>query len=453
MMKFKSLTIRIWFIISVIIFTIVLVVSLAFAFIINRNDEDKAMHSLDLTHQLVLQTLTGNNFNHDIIGFVNHQGTFHFLFDKRNKQISLIQDDKHEPSKNDIHDADKMKPDQPLMMKMSNLITTNAHQSLKETINNQAYLIEISQIRDQMFLISYLPLNDGQNLPQIFLIGILVILFSLPLSKVIANNLAKPLKQLEGYTKRIANKEWDHEIELTSRDEIGRLAKAMKEMKEALKMADEEEKKFLQSISHDLKTPVMVIMSYAQAIIDGMYEDSAEDSAAVIKNEAIRLEKKIKQVLYLNTLDYVLGNDKEKEDVYLDKLLAYLMANFQAVNPKLTWELNIEAKPAVMLGNPDRIRVSIENILENQLRYAKNLIHVSLKDAGPSWLIEIRNDGPLISEKDLNQIFKSLYKGDKGNFGLGLSISHKIINFYQGSIKVENRNGQVCFSISYPKNE
>ena len=193
-------------------------------------------------------------------------------------------------------------------------------------------------------------------------------------------------------------------------------------------------------------------MSYAQAIIDGMYEDSAEESASIIQNEAIRLEKKIKQILYLNTLDYVLDNDKDKQEVYLDKLLTYLTSNFQAVNSGLTWDLNIEAKPAIMLGNPDRIRVSIENILENQLRYAKNRIQVALIDSESFWKIEIKNDGPLISEKDLNQIFKSLYKGDKGNFGLGLSISHKIIQFYHGKIEAENRNGQVCFTISYPKN-
>jgi two-component system sensor histidine kinase CssS len=440
---------RIWFIISVIIFTIVLVISLAFTFIMKGSDEGKAMHMLHLSHQLVLTSVTENQFNRDIIGFVTHQGTYHFVFDKNNGQINFItghdeNDEKHKSDKPPL-------TDKPLAVKMSHLITNNDHQSLKKTIDHQTYLIEINHVKDQSFLISYQSLDDTQNLPEIILIGFLVILLSLPLSKVIAKNIAKPLKQLEGYTKRIANKEWDHDLDLKSEDEIGRLAKAMKEMKEALKLADEEEKKFLQSISHDLKTPVMVIMSYAQAIIDGMYEDSAEESAAIIKKEAIRLEKKIKQVLYLNTLDYVLDNDKEKEDVYLDKLLTYLIANFQAVNADLSWKLNIETKPAVILGNPDRIRVSIENILENQLRYAENTIQVSLKDSGSSWMIEIRNDGHLISEKDLNQIFKSLYKGDKGNFGLGLSISHKIVNFYHGTIKVENRDGQVCFTINYPK--
>jgi two-component system sensor histidine kinase CssS len=438
MMKFKSLTMRIWFIISVIVFIIVLIISLAFTFILKGKDEDKAMHVMQLTHQLVLNAVKENQFNQDINDFAHHDGTNHFIYDKKKKQITFIS-------------GDKKHADPALMKKIGNAIQNSDDQFMQETFNNQSYLIETSLVNDQSFLISYQPLNEKQNLPQTFEIGALVILLSLPLSKVIANNIAKPLKLLEGYTKRIANKEWDQDLEIKSEDEIGRLAIAMKDMKEALKLADEEEKKFLQSISHDLKTPVMVIMSYAQAIIDGMYEDSADEPAAIIKNEAIRLEKKIKQVLYLNTLDYVLDNDKEKEDVYLDKLLPYLISNFQAVNADLSWDLNIEAKQAVMLGNPDRIRVSIENILENQLRYAKNIIQVSLKEAGSSWVIEIRNDGPLISEKDLNQIFKSLYKGEKGNFGLGLSISQKIVNFYHGSIKVENQNGQVCFTICYPK--
>lgn len=438
MMKFKSLTMRIWFIISIIVFTIVLVISLAFTFILNGKDEDKAMHVMQLTHQLVLNAVKKNQFNKEINDFANHDGNHHFIYDKKTKQITMIFDDKK-------HD------DEPIMKKIGNTIQNNNDQFMRETFNNQSYLIEISLVRDQSYLISYQSLNEKQNLPLIFEIGALVILLSLPLSKVIANNIAKPLKLLEGFTKQIANKEWDQDLDIKSEDEIGRLALSMKEMKEALKLADEEEKKFLQSISHDLKTPVMVIMSYAQAIIDGMYDDSAEEPAAIIKNEAVRLEKKIKQVLYLNTLDYVMDNDKEKEDIYLDKLLPYLISNFQAVNPDITWDLKIEAKEAVMLGTADRIRVSIENILENQLRYAKSTIQVSLKDAGSSWKIEIRNDGPLISEKDLNQIFKSLYKGDKGNFGLGLSISNKIVNHYHGSIKVENNNGQVCFTICYPK--
>ena len=78
-------------------------------------------------------------------------------------------------------------------------------------------------------------------------------------------------------------------------------------------------------------------------------------------------------------------------------------------------------------------------------------INLLQNGSGTSWIIEIKNDGPLISEQDINQIFKTLYKGTKGNFGLGLNISQKIVHFYKGNIQVGNRDGQVCFTIRYPK--
>lgn len=439
-MTIKSLTLRIWLIITVIIVSIVLVISLAFTFIINNNDEDNSRHTLRLAHQIALYSIKGKNFNEILIGFGKYDGQ-HIIIDKTSGQATF-------------YSGEKINSSSSLLLELNKLLSNNSYrQSLKETINNQTYFIEISQVKEKIFLISYQTLNNTQNLFEIFIIAFLLILLSLPLSKVIAYNIAQPLKLIEDFAQQIANKEWESELDLKREDEIGRLVKAMKGMKEALKIADEEEKKFLQSISHDLKTPVMVIMSYAQAIIDGIYEDSPEESAAIIKNEAVRLEKKIKQILYLNTLDYVLDNDKDKEEVYLNKLLVYLVANFRAMRTDLTWNLNIETEFAVISGNLDRIRVSIENVLENQLRHAEHMILVSLKDAGSCWMIEIMNDGPLISEKDLNRIFNYLHKGDRGNFGLGLSISHKILQYYDGDIKVEIRDGQVCFTLCYPKME
>lgn len=440
--QFKSLTLRIWLIVSAIIFTIVLVTSIVFTFLFKDFNEHKAREILHYTHEFVLYSISENQINKEMKEFVNHDGMRHFIFDKETKKMTFIP-------------VNGKEIDQSLLIALNNFLETNQYSadktSYKKTINNHAYLFQISHMKNQLFLISYRRLSNEEHLLFILGISVLIILFSLPIAKVVAKNIAKPLKQLEAYTRQIANKEWHSELRLNRQDEIGSLAAAMNDMKQALKQADEEENKFLQSISHDLKTPVMVIMSYAQAIIDGMYVDSADNTAMIIKNEAIRLERKIKQILYLNTLDYVLENEKEQEEVYLDKLLTYLLQNFQAINPEITWQLTIKTKAALVNSNPDRIRVSIENILENQLRYAAKSILVLLYEDDSSWVIEIKNDGPLIPEKDLNQIFKSLYKGDRGNFGLGLTISQKIINFYHGNIQVENKGQQVCFTVYYPK--
>ena len=155
----------------------------------------------------------------------------------------------------------------------------------------------------------------------IFIIGMVFIGIGFLTAKVVANRISKPLKELEDYTVRIAHKDWKRPIEVKSEDEIGRLASSMNFMQEELKRADSEEKMFLQSISHDLKTPVMVIMSHAEAIIDGVYAESMEKNAEIIRDEALRLERKINHLLYLNTLSYVLENDVNTVKVNLKSLL------------------------------------------------------------------------------------------------------------------------------------
>jgi len=323
----------------------------------------------------------------------------------------------------------------------------------KESYNNTKFIFFISSIKygtsGTSYLISYMPeMQDNSLLYMFFWIGILFIVIGFVCAKLVSNYISKPLKELENYTIRIAHKDWEEPIDVKNEDEIGRLANAMKMMRKELKRGDEEEKLFLQSISHDLKTPIMVIMSHAEAIIDGVYVESVEKNAAIIRDEALRLEKKVKQMLYLNTLDYVLENNFENIEINMQRLLYHITNRFKVVNSNIHWELNIGE--ATINGNADKVQVSIENILDNSLRYVKGKIIVTLKKEGNVAVVEIYNDGPHIPEEHLSHIFDNFYKDKTGKFGLGLAICKKIINYYNGEIEVTNKDIGVSFSIKYP---
>jgi two-component system, OmpR family, sensor histidine kinase CssS len=68
-------------------------------------------------------------------------------------------------------------------------------------------------------------------------------------------------------------------------------------------------------------------------------------------------------------------------------------------------------------------------------------------------VIEIYNDGPKIKDEHIGKIFDNFYKDKTGNFGLGLAISKKIVDFYKGNISAVNRDKGVSFIIKYPKHE
>lgn len=457
-LRFKSLTLRIWTTFTAIILIIICSISLLYLVAFRRISEKYKIQDLKVAHDVLLKS---NNFNQQnrFDELKNLKGSDHFIVKIDESNINKIIDinKKKEGPRPDGKDA-PMPPDidvDTIKVEMANFIVGDRiyQKQFKEKFGSMEFIFIVSSIDNdatgKTYLVSYMPdMQDNTLLYSVLIIGIIFVAIGFVTAKVVANYISKPLKELEGYTLRIAQKDWREPIEVKSDDEIGRLVSAMNLMQKELKKTDEEEKMFLQSISHDLKTPVMVIMSHAEAIIDGVYIESVEKTAEIIKNESISLEKKIKQLLYLNTLSYVLENNNENDEFSLNELLLHVINRLEIVKSEIEWNLDIDKMS--IKGNVEKIQVAIENILDNGLRYAKERISVTLKKEDSFAVLEIYNDGPNINQENLQRIFDNLYKDKTGNFGLGLAISKKIIDFYNGEIKAVNRNKGVSFIIKYP---
>jgi two-component system sensor histidine kinase CssS len=150
----------------------------------------------------------------------------------------------------------------------------------------------------------------------------------------------------------------------------------------------------------------------------------------------------------LNTLDYILENNSEDTEINLHSLILRIINRFEVINSKIEWDLNINE--ITINANIDKIQVCIENILDNALRYAEEKISVSLKEENSFAVLEIYNDGSNIPDNHVEHVFDHLYKDKTGNFGLGLAICKKIIDFYNGQINVINRDKGVSFIIKIP---
>lgn len=451
--KFKSLTMRIWTTFTIIILIIICSISVLYLSAFKRLQENSRIQDLNVAHDILLKDKvfdqSGNRFDE----LKNLKQTDHFIVNFDNEQIPQIMDINKPPTPN----GKGMGPQDLLDVKiwMANHIKGGSlyKRQVEDTFNGKKYVFLISSVDKNVsgnsYLVSYIVnVSDNNLLYMVLAVGAVFIAIGFITAKIVANSIGRPLKELEKYTMKIAQKQWSEPVKVNSSDEIGKLAISMNQMQKELKRADEEEKMFLQSISHDLKTPVMIIMSHAQAIIEGMFIDSVEDTAEIIKNEAIRLDRKIKQILYLNTLDYVLVNDSENIDIDMQDFITNIVNRFKKVDTKISWTLN--AQKATVYGDPDRIQVSIENILDNQLRYAEKEIKVSLDVEDTFAVIEIYNDGAKIDENNIQHIFENLYKDKTGNFGLGLAICKKILNFYNGEIVAVNREKGVSFILKYP---
>lgn len=463
-LRFKSLTMRIWTTFTAVILVIICSISIVYLVAYRTINEANKMQDLKVFHDAIIDSenfIQPNRFDE----LRNLRGSEHFIAkvsssgEIKIESVRKISEKFFPQNEGNVQEGNRVIvppgiKDEGFREWMATFAKGDMTESeFKEYFNNRKYIFVISSIKidtsENEYLISFTPNSEDNIIIYIVMfIGLIFIGIGFFTAKVVANRISKPLKELENHTVRIAQKDWKEPIIIKSEDEIGRLAKAMNLMQIELKRIDEEEKTFLQSISHDLKTPVMVIMSHAEAIIDGVYIDSVEKTAEIIKEEAISLEKKIKQLLYLNTLDYVLGNNIDNEEFDLKEVLLKIINRFEVVNSNLDWDLELDR--IIIKGNKEKVKVAIENILENGLRYAKSQMRVKLKRETNYGVLELYNDGQNISEDNIEHIFETLYKDKTGNFGLGLAISKKIIDFYGGSIKAVNRENGVSFIIKYP---
>ena len=226
----------------------------------------------------------------------------------------------------------------------------------------------------------------------------------------------------------------------TFNDEMKVLDNTIDEMKDLILSKEKYEREMYQNISHDFKTPIMVVNSYIEAYHDEI--ENADNTINITKEEMDKLEKKVKKMLELNKATYLKNNYDSGEKTNLSLLIKDKIKKYKVINKKLSYK--------TIINNEEYVNGSIEiwdsildNILSNMVRYASNEIKVTVNKKN----IIFYNDGEKIEEKLINKIFDSYVKGNKGGHGLGLSIVKKNVEMVGYKIYVKNKDKGVEFII------
>lgn len=314
--------------------------------------------------------------------------------------------------------------------------------------NQVYYQIQLNQ--DQNYIISVvyseysssLILSLKQQVIYILYLALLVIAIVL---FIWVSTLIRPLKLIKNYIDNIKNGK-EATLTIHRNDEIKEVGDALVSMKQQLDKQEKIKEEMIHNISHDLKTPIAIIQTYGESIKDDIYPyGDKESSCDVIIDNAKRLEKKVKSLLYLNRLDFL--SDKSNDQVYtnMKELIETTSLQLQAIHPDI--DIILELEDVNFIGSEEHWRVVVENILDNAYRYVKQVIKIILKDQ----YLEIYNDGEPIDKEYKEQMFEPYQKGTKGQFGLGLSIVKKTVSLYGYKITANNLETGVNFVIEKQK--
>ncbi|MCM3712628.1 sensor histidine kinase [Halalkalibacter oceani] len=264
--------------------------------------------------------------------------------------------------------------------------------------------------------------------------------------------LRQPLIVLGNHLDQIANRDWKEPLKWKGDEDFQRLSDQFEKMRQNLNLYDHAQKTFIQHASHELKTPIMVIKSYAHSVKDGiMPKENMEKTMDVIVEEANRMERRVIDMLYYTKLDSLKEETPKHEDLVFGDLAFQIEERFRVQREDV--KILVEGADTRFKGDREQLEVLLENLVENALRYAQDTIWIKAEADEQRTKIIVENNGEHIPASDLPQLFNPFYKGNKGKFGLGLAIVKRISELHNGYPKVENSDVGVRFVVTIPKQE
>ncbi|MCL2202875.1 MAG: HAMP domain-containing histidine kinase [Defluviitaleaceae bacterium] len=222
--------------------------------------------------------------------------------------------------------------------------------------------------------------------------------------------------------------------------EFAQLSKSMNTMSDMLQAYEAKQKQFFQNASHELRTPLMSIQGFAEGLLDGVFEK--KEGAEIILAEGHKMAGLVDELLYASRMDSNYENNGDTTAIDLPALLTECCERIKPIALNANKKIALSTPPGEIFvqANYEKLERAITNILTNAIRHAQKEIALHCAADAQGIKITIQDDGEGINPGDISHIFERFYKGENGNYGLGLAICKDIIKSMGGSITARNRN-------------
>ncbi|SHM90822.1 sensor histidine kinase [Cryptosporangium aurantiacum] len=238
-------------------------------------------------------------------------------------------------------------------------------------------------------------------------------------------------------------------------DEIGRLAGVLNQAFDQRRTAEDQLRRFVADASHELRTPMTTIQGWADLYFQGALPqpDGVEVAMTRIAEKSAEVGVLVEDLLLLARLDE--RRPLEQETVDVAALAAEVCADARVLDADRPLTLD-DPGPATILGDPERIRQVVRNLVGNAFRHTPEgtAVRVAVTTVSDRVVLTVSDDGPGIPDADREHLFDRFYRGStttpsRAGAGLGLAIVKAIVQAHDGTVLLEPGRG-TTFTVSLP---
>lgn len=238
--------------------------------------------------------------------------------------------------------------------------------------------------------------------------------------------------------------------------ELNALAEAFNDAQDQLEGQLERERAFTRGAAHELKTPLAIIRTHAEALGEDIAPEKRGEYLNIILEESDRMGQLVGRLLELTRLESGVALNVAR--LNLADVVREVWNPLALQLEQKEVSLSLELEEVWLEGDRERLKEAVGNLASNALRHVEKgkRIQVSLVRKGEQVRVSVYNDGPVIPDKDLPHLFEPFYRGDKsrsrdsGGTGLGLAIVRAAVSAHGGSCGVEQRAEGPCFWLCLP---
>lgn len=279
---------------------------------------------------------------------------------------------------------------------------------------------------------------------------VFTLVISIVISLYVSREFSSPIKEVSKMSVKLSEGNFNIQtVDKSNIEEIYNLKNSINILAEKLKHQDILRRQLVSDISHEIRTPLNILQNNLEAMIDGIFPVSTE-RLVKLNEEVIRFGK------LLNNLDVLKQFELESiklnlEQISLDKLILDIYKEFFIVaeSKDISIDYNFKKDENYSItADRDKIRQVFINLIDNSIKFSKpnGKVQILLYKENKKIVVEIKDNGIGIDEKDLPYIFERLYRGDKSRnliegSGIGLTVVKNILQLHNATILVTSEYG------------